>query len=66
MSEASVQVSTAPQKYQNYIKDVRLMRRRPLEDEGITFRRAGSGAHSAHSNSTPDRQPAASGSRNRA
>ena len=36
------QGSRAPWRlYQNYIKDVRLMRRGPLEDEGITFQRRG-------------------------
>jgi hypothetical protein len=52
VSEVFVQVSGAPQECQNYIKDVRLMRRGPLEDEGISFERrrpaaAGNGAAAA-------------------
>jgi monooxygenase len=36
------QGSRAPWRlHQNYLKDVRLMRRGPLEDEGMTFQRAG-------------------------
>jgi cation diffusion facilitator CzcD-associated flavoprotein CzcO len=59
------QGSRAPWRlYQNYIKDYRLMRKGSLVDEGITFERAGSGAHLGHMNSTPHRQPAESGPRN--
>ena len=39
-----MQVIGAPQKYQDHLEDVRLLRRGPLEDEGITFRRRDSSA----------------------
>jgi cation diffusion facilitator CzcD-associated flavoprotein CzcO len=50
--------------YQNYIRDVRMMRKGSLVDEGMTFQRPASGAHLGHTSSTPDRQPAGSGPRN--
>ena len=65
LAELPKQGSRAPWRlYQNYIKDVRLMRKGPLVDEGMTFQRPASGAHLGHTSSTPDRQPAASGPRN--
>jgi hypothetical protein len=35
----NVLVTEAAEMFQNYLRDVRMMRRGPLEDEGITFQR---------------------------
>src|SRR4051794_4674743 len=62
LSALPKQGSRAPWRlHQNYLKDVRLMRRGPIQDEGITFQPPAPGAQPGHEGTKPRRQPTGSG-----